>query len=428
MATKRWRGDAPKVAQVDSITPANVGIGDIFTCTINGKSISFTATAATVANVTAGLTAAWNASTIPEFMEITAADATTYMSLTADTAGKPFTVTTSTTDGNASNTQTLTRAAVTANSGPNVVSLGANWDTGTAPVHADDIVFDYGSSDVLYDLDQNSVTPATITIGPGYSGNIGRPVVNSDNTSYTYFEYRETYLKYGNSGDAQTVTVTINGGGGRIKLSQGTAQAVWLVTAKTQRAESLIPQVLLKGTHASNSLTVNKGDVGVAFFASETSALVTLNVGYQSDTSGDSAVWLGGGVTLTAPTITQTGGTLTVNSAITSTSTVNIYGGTYTQQSGGIAAGLLVAGGRCVYNSTGTIGGAPIVSGSGILDFSQDLRAKTVTNAIDCYGAKCKVLDPNKVVSSMVVDLDQIKNAENFDLGVNIRLSRSVPS
>src|SRR3990167_4278089 len=123
MALARWRGSATAVAQVDKFTPATVEVNDIFTLTLtddNGATvaISFTATATTVANVTAGLTAAWNASTDPRAANITAADVTTYMTLTADTAGRPFSVASSTTDGGGAATQTLTRAVTTASSGP----------------------------------------------------------------------------------------------------------------------------------------------------------------------------------------------------------------------------------------------------------------------------------------------------------------------
>lgn len=114
MATLVWVGNAAARQQVSTLTPANVEIGDVFTATINGKSISFTATAATVANVTAGLTAAWNASTIAEFAEITASDSTTHVTLTSDSdEGEPFTVTTSVSNAGAF---TVTVATVRAGS------------------------------------------------------------------------------------------------------------------------------------------------------------------------------------------------------------------------------------------------------------------------------------------------------------------------
>lgn len=97
MATNIYMGSTVAVAQIDTATPANVVIDDVFTLTLtddldNTAAVSFTATAATVANVTAGLTAAWNASTDPLLTGITASDSTTHVTLTADTAGVPFSV------------------------------------------------------------------------------------------------------------------------------------------------------------------------------------------------------------------------------------------------------------------------------------------------------------------------------------------------
>ena len=111
MTTKIWRGDAPAVAQVSRITPATVEIGDTFTVTINGKSITVTATAATVANITALMTAAIAASDIPEFQEVTAADATTSLTLTANTAGVPFVVTSSASNGGSAGVAVTTTTA-----------------------------------------------------------------------------------------------------------------------------------------------------------------------------------------------------------------------------------------------------------------------------------------------------------------------------
>ena len=100
MANKDWRGDAVERAQVSRITPSDVEVGDTFTVTINGKSVTVTATAATVANVVALLVAALAASTIPEFLEVTAtADGTTSVLLTAATPGIPFTVSVSASNG-----------------------------------------------------------------------------------------------------------------------------------------------------------------------------------------------------------------------------------------------------------------------------------------------------------------------------------------
>ncbi len=81
------------------------------------------------------------------------------------------------------------------------------------------------------------------------------------------------------------------------------------------------------------------------------------------------------------------------------------------------------------YNTTGTLGGNTILSDDAVLDFSQDMRTKTITNPIDVYGRESKVLDVNKVVTSLVIDYnysDCICNGST--LGNNVRITRSTPS
>ncbi len=118
MTVKLWRGDAPAVAQVTTVTFANVEVGDGFALTINGKAITVTATAATAANVAGLLVTAIQASAIPEWQEVIASLGTDGASvvLTGATAGVPFTVTGSTTNGGTSSVvvQTTTQGSAAA--------------------------------------------------------------------------------------------------------------------------------------------------------------------------------------------------------------------------------------------------------------------------------------------------------------------------
>ena len=83
-----WLARALARAQVDTLTPGGtIEVGDIFIVTINGKSISYSATGTTVASVCTGLHALLAASTIPEFVEITWTDSTTHITATSATAG-----------------------------------------------------------------------------------------------------------------------------------------------------------------------------------------------------------------------------------------------------------------------------------------------------------------------------------------------------
>jgi hypothetical protein len=423
MSTIRWRGDAPAVAQVQMITIGTNDVATTYKVTINGKTVSVPGNAGGTNATATDLANALKAGTVPpEFAEIVWTVNAAVIAAAAAKPGRPFTLAVSTSGG----TGTISTAVTNAGSGPNDAGVAANWSGGALPATGDDIVFDAGSADVLYGLAQSAVTPASISILPGYTGKIGLAAVNADNASAPYFEYRPQYLQYGTTGVGGTVTVTINGGAGRIKLDQGSAPAIWNVLNSAQRLESGIPAVLLKGSNAANALNVNKGDVGVAFFGGETATLVTVNVGYETNPAGDSTVWLGPGVGLANATVVQTGGTLAVNSATSGTATITQYDGALTLQSGG-QTGLSVLGGTCVYNSTGTLAGTPVIGGSGTLDFSQDLRTKTVTNPINIYGAKSKLLDPNKVIASLVVDLNQLANSDNLEIGTNIKLTRGTP-
>ncbi|MGQ0637325.1 MAG: hypothetical protein ACT4QC_22180 [Planctomycetaceae bacterium] len=424
MATRRWRGDAPKIAQVNTLTVAGTAAnGQIYSVTINGKAVSYTANGSDTNNsIAAALKASLAASTIPEFAEITWTVATNVVTATARTTGKPFTNTSA-----ATGTGTLTTSVATANSGPNVVSLAANWEGAAVPADGDDVVFDSGASDVLYDLDQNAVTPASILVDTGFRGKIGLPELNADDAVNTYAEYREKYLRYGNSGDAQTVTLTVKGGAGRIKLNTGTAQAAWNISDSAPALEDGVPAVLLKGTHSANALNVSKGDVGVALFAGETATLAVVNVGYRTNRAGDARARLGAGVSLANAAIVQTGGSLELNSSTSGSATLTQYDGTLSLN-GGSHTGLAVRGGDCIYNTSGTLGGATVVSGDGHLDFSQDLRAKTVTNPIDLFGPAARLSDPHKVVSGLIVDLDETALSDNLNLGPHIRLTRGAPA
>ncbi len=121
---------AATVAEVDTFTPATIEIGDIFTLTLTRpnlttKSISFTATAATAANVSAGIIALWNAD--PELAAIATASGTVTVILTGTQAGVAFSVASSTTDGGGANTQTFARVATTAASGRSLTDILTDW-------------------------------------------------------------------------------------------------------------------------------------------------------------------------------------------------------------------------------------------------------------------------------------------------------------
>lgn len=367
--TVRWRGNAPAVAQVTRATPLHVGTGDVFVLTINGKSVTFTAATSTVANVTAGLVAAWNASTHPEMEEITAADATTHLNLTADTKGKPFTVTGSVRDADGNSVESLAVTTTTNSSGPNDWSVGANWSTGGAPGTGDTVVIDVPVS-ILYGLSQSSVTLASLTV----SDSFGAARVGLPESTGSYAEYRGTYLAI------SATTITVRCASQRIKLDTGTAQTTLFVlgTGKGKDLESGLECLLFKGTHASNVVNVSQGSVGIAVFGGESATVATLRLGapIDSDKDGENdelAVRCGTGASLT--TVDQMGGESDLASNVT---TLTLYGGTATIRGTVTLTTGHVWGGKLYYMSSGTITTLNVFK-PGVADFSRDIRTRTVT-------------------------------------------------
>ncbi len=414
MATRSFSGNAIATAQVNTITPANVNIGNTFTATINGKGVTFTATAATVANVTAGLVAAIALADIPEFDELTFTDSTTLITVTG-AAGVPFTQTSGATGG----TATFTTATTTACSGPNFANIAANWSGTTLPVDGDTIVLDVPDIDILYGLDNNGVTPAAIKRYQSFNGQIGLPETNEND----YPEYREKYLKYGNSGDATVIAVDLGlgaGDGPRLeRWSFGSSAATINISGTGQPSTNYGKACQISGSGAID-VNVTRGSVAFAQLATETAAIDELRIGYQQSQDSDVDLYCGPGCTIN--TVIKSGGIAEFNSLI-DTSLTNYAGQTTINGTGNVDQ-LNIYGGVVYYNTSGTLGGNTVVSVDNGLDFSRDVRAKTVTNQIESTVVN-PVVDPLKVVATLVVDFNQV-SVPNW--GHNVRLTRGTPS
>lgn len=421
MATVRFLGTAPAISQVtDFVLSGTWDAADTITFTIGTVSVTMTTGSATITTILDNMVSTWNglsSSAYPQFAEMTASeDGATKFTLTADTAGKPFTVTISTNsalgkiDGAASSSGTNS----TSNSGPNDWNVGANWSGGSKPANTDDVVIEDTDIPIKYNLDQSSVSPTSLTI-KNYRAADGIGLANHNGN---YYEYRDTFLKF-----AGCATINIEDSTtGRIRLDVG-GTVTCNVKGTGAGIEDGVPAVLLKGFGASSVLNLTRGSVGVAQFAGETATIATCRVSHEGNILGDAELTLGSGVTLA--TIDISGGTVEINSNVTTltmTADANGSGGEVTIAAGAVTT-LTCQGGRCIYNSTGTLGTAT-VSGPGHLDFSQDLRAKTVTNPIEVYGDQAQLSDPHKVVGSMVLDLNQGAEMRNLRLGRNIRLTR----
>ena len=212
MANKRWIGGAPAVADVWTLTFANVwAAADTATVTINNKNLILTAgsgvlndLATYLANAinasapinTAGFTSNYGGQQWPEFAELSAVANGATVVITGNTAGLPLTITTSETTAGSG---TLTAVNTTPATGPNHFDNADNWDTGTLPANLDDLYFDSGAVDCLFGLTllRASTFNCNIYITNDWTGQLGLPNLNPAG----YKEYRQRYFQFkGTSG------------------------------------------------------------------------------------------------------------------------------------------------------------------------------------------------------------------------------------
>lgn len=424
MSVARWISGAPAVAQVVYATPAGtIEAGDKFTFQIGNKALTIASTSTTIASIVTQLVSAWNASTEPEFSEVTAtASGSSAIALTADVAGKPFTVSTTTVeaDGSTSDSQTFTTTtAGTSNDGPNVWSTPANWDINTVPVSSDDVYVENSAQGIWYGLNTSTVVLESLNIGQNYTGTVGLPERNSGG----YAEYRETHLNI----STKVLRIGYGSGGNgseRLKINLGSTQA-----SKTEvniynsgkPAETGLEAILLRGTNSSNTLQVLKGSVGIAVVGGSTSNFAAgVNIGYTDNKASDSKVRFGAGCTLGVVNIR--GGEVITNSAIT---TLTMTDGKLTHQAGGMTT-FSLEGGTCNYNSTGTVA-VMLLGSKGTLDLTKDMRAVTFTTFDMWAGATLRDSFKRGVYSNLIdINHAGIQNV-TIDIGTDIRISVGTP-
>ena len=345
--------------------------------------------------------------------------------MTADVAGIAIIVSGSAAQGAGSPGPTLTIGVVTALQGPNAWcadNFGGSLPTSTG----DDVVFENSAVDLLYGLAPSTdgivpmvaFDPTTVTQKNTYTGKIGLPRTN---VTFGYVEYRPQFLTLGNGGAFPVDLGQGDGSGsGRIKIDTTSSTGTVSVYNSGARVETGIPATLLNGTATGNVVHVNRGDVGLGFFDGDTYSYETLNVGFVSSRTGDSKVVIGDGCTQKSTgTITQSGGQLQTSSNLR---TVTVEDGTLSVTEGASVAALNLYGGKCTYNSTGTLTIAEVAGGS-VLDFRGDQRPRTVTKCNLHKGGA--VHDPNKTVTwSTGIDLIHCSDTEVvMETGTHIKVT-----
>ena len=412
MANQLWLGNAKATPQVDELTPGSVSVGSTFTVEINNKQITYTATAATVADVTAGLTALLTASTEGEFSEITWADAATKITATGPDDGATISITTS---AGGAGSPTFTKATTTTPTGPNHVDDPDNWSEGSVPTNSDVIYIQDTDQSLKYGLTTLSAVTAPVHVLKSFTGQIGLPRINTDGNAYT--EYRQTWLK------TAAVIITIGrgdgGGSGRIKIDSGTTDNVVLTVHDTgTSAEADLPAVLFTGDDLAAGVKIhaNAGSVGIAPLGTSQAKIADLNVDAAEVTVG-----VGGEVTncrVSGP------GKVNILGKLTTLLKIEGEGECVYSGSNNLTTALILAG-RFANNSSGTVTTLTIGSGATV-DYGDNENSPTVTDAAGMHRG-ASLFDPAAHVTfSNGIELDGCRISDvSLDLGIGRTLTPS---
>lgn len=419
-STIRFIGSAALANQIDTGTVGGtVEIGDLFKCTIGNKVVSIPATTTSTATTAQDIADAWAAldsTAYPEFKEIDAQANGSDVTFRALESGKPFTLTLTTTESNgaAADGQTWTKTSTIANGSPNDIGLAANYSGGVLPANDDTLVIDTDAPDLLWNLEALAAVTLTELIYKPPKTECGLPDLDRNG----YSQYRPTFFKI------KSLSVLIDTGSAlcRFDFSSGETSVVIKNTGSSR--EQHRKACCIRGSNAANTISILKGSVGLAQLADESARFDDVRLGHVANISGDADVVCGTGCELA--TLLKNGGVLETNSNIT---VMTNRAGVWTHHAGTCGTAD-TQGGTSIYNSVGTLT-TPKVSGSGILDFSRDPRAKTVTNPVEIFGPDAHLYDTANVINpagSLVVDLNESASWANIHLGSHRRGTFTTPA
>ncbi len=414
----RWIGGAAATAQVQSYLFGGTWEStDRIQVQIGVKIYDFAAASTVIATIIDNLVTAWSAldaSSYPEFAEITPTRSTSTLVLTANSPGKTFvcTLTPLESNGGAADAQTIegagtatTGTATTASAGPQHWDTAANWSGGVVPATGDSVFLENSDDDIKFGLAQSGVTLALLEMPASFTGTLGLPLFDQDSTEYP--EYRTRALTI-----SATVLNVGSGDGscsGRILINVGTAACTLTVRGTAGGLDENLEALHWKGTHASNVVNIYAGSVAIAGFATETATVTTLRI-------NDGVVRCGN---VSLATVIQHGGTLVLNQSAT---TLTINGGTLALIGSGAHTTLTNHAGTVLHATTGTI--TNYVGGPGsTLDKSANFLAATITNCTLHAGASLN--DPAGVfVFTNPIALTRCRLSDvAIEIGVNRNLA-----
>lgn len=417
--TTYWSPNQAAVAQVETYTfTAPSSVGNTYTATINGKTVTYASvsgdTATTVATALFNLL---NQSTgvAPELLEITFANPSAgVVTATARTPGTPFANVTiggvagqglvlSTGNGLANGVST---SHTTANSSPSDVNDPQNWvradlsatppnRTRAVPQSGDDVVVADTNIPMLWNLDRlASVQFNSYERHQSFTGTIGLPEVNPGG----YAEWRATYFKFdGPQGSVPAGGLAMvlgrGAGSGPSRERYDLQSSQYTLTVLTAGGAADEWGVRMLGNHTANVVTVLGGaSVGVATSPGEKASLSSSTVAAGGEIGvGPSVAWTAGS------TLTVRGGSAFLSAA---PATLALDGGAQAslEEDGLTWATVTAKGGSSVFALAGGVITTLTLETGSTLDKSSDARALTITNStID--GDSCRALDPLNAIT-----------------------------
>lgn len=391
MSAEFWIGGAAAVAKVQDNTPSTPAVSNTFTATVKDESnttvttVTFAATATTVANVTAGIAAAWALNPIA-VSYATGVDNTTKFTLTGANPGVPFYVTLTAAAGGGGGSPTFTANVTTANSGPNDWNTAANWSGNSVPASADDVTSNSRgiASPILYGLYQAGVTLNSLT------HYMGSPAIG---TTTAALQISVTAAK-----SFLPATDGSNAAGNLLNVNTGNNATAWNNYGSGNAQASGIAPFTLAGSNASNEYNQYGGTCGIGLLTPGQSCnFPTINVAGGTLNIGSGTTW---------STYTNNGGKVTLNSGSSSGTLLNEDGTTTVYGSSKVGT-VTANGGTINYNIR--VSGDDITTlnmDGGTLDCSGAADALSVGTLALKKGGALSLFSPSQFTVSTAVTID----------------------
>jgi hypothetical protein len=415
--TTYWSPNQAAIAQVETYTfSAPIGVGNTYSATINGKTVTYTSvsgdTAATVATALLALLSV-STSIAAEMNEITFANPSSgVLTATARVPGTPFAGVTvagvtgqglvlSTGNGLANGIATVHTQV---NQSPSDAADPLNWlrvnlsttppsRVRALPQSTDDVVLSATTVPILWNADAlAAVAFNTLNRYQSMTGQIGLPDVNAAG----YVEWRATRFKFlGPQGSVPAGGLALIVGNPNDGLSGSGPSLERYDLQSSQYTLTALDgnDIDIIGQHTANSFTtLGSVNLLVAANNSTKSVLSSSSVGPSSTvTIGANVVWTAGS------TLTVNGGTVVINSAPATVSVANGGQITVTTDQLTWATFTLQGGSTATFLAGGTITTLTMTT-SCTLNKSQDARPLTITNStID--GDTCVINDPLNAIT-----------------------------